>query len=277
MSKTAFIILATCILLTQIEAAPICDKAQKTSVLIYDGPGVSQESLHQTNMALETIFGSHYKIKKISPEQLISTDWEDETALLVFPGGADIPYTIALNGDGNRKIHQYVKNGGAFLGICAGSYYSGNYVEFACGTELEVKGERELSFFPGIVRGPILAPYNYKNPSGARAAKVIWGKEGAISEGDFFYVYYNGGGYFVDAAAKENIAILAKYDSSEDYAAIIECRIGKGKAILSGVHFEYDPNLLDSQDLYLKIIIPTLLQDNLNRLKLLNHLIERLI
>ena len=161
--------------------------------------------------------------------------------MFVLPGGADIPYTKWLNGKGNEKIRTYVEKGGSFLGICAGSYYAGNFVEFALGTPLEVKGVRELAFFPGTVKGPILAPYDYETSSGVRAAKISWKGGAPFKTNSTFVVYYNGGGYFAEAAREEHTKILASYSLGNDFPAIIEIQVGKGKAILSGVHFEYDP------------------------------------
>lgn len=242
------------------------------TVYIYAGPGVSQSSLSQTEHTMNLFLNSRYSIEQILPEQIIHDKWEEQAALLVIPGGADIPYMNALNGNGNRKIRAYVENGGAFLGICAGGYYGGHFVDFARRTDLEVVGERELSFFPGIVRGPILADYDYRNESGARAAKVVW--KGAKEA--HFTVYYNGGGAFVDAGQHSNITILASYDTQGEDAAIVECQVGSGKAILSGVHFEYDPDLMDSDDPYLQQIIPTIKEENSQRLLLIQHLLKRL-
>lgn len=244
-------------------------------VYIYAGPGVSKTSLKQTESTLNELLKSNYVIKQILPEQLINEDWEEHTALLIFPGGADTFYRNELNGKGNQKIKKYVENGGSYLGICAGGYYGGNFVEFAKGSFLEVLGERELSFFPGVVRGPILAPYNYNNESGARAAKITWKNSNTSKESDCL-VYYNGGGFFVDAYKKVNCNIIATYNTKEEEAAIIECKVGQGKVILSGVHFEYDPNMMDLNDPYLKEIIPNLKRENFERIKLINYLIELL-
>lgn len=252
-------------------------EASKTrTIYIYAGPGTSKSSLMQTENTMNVFLKSNYHIKQILPEQIIHDNWEKQTALLIIPGGADIPYLKTLNGAGNQKIRSYVENGGAFLGICAGGYYGGSFVDFAKGAPLEVLGKRELSFFPGVVRGPILADFDYKNESGARAAKVMWKNHSPFQKDSYFTVYYKGGGCFVDADKKNNITILACYDTEGQDAAIIECPVGSGKAILSGVHFEYDPNLMDADNQYLKEIIPAINRENSQRMKLIQHLLERL-
>lgn len=257
----------------------ICSACQKTHekiVFIYNGPGVSQESLKQTAAAVRKTLPA-YPIEYIGPLRVIHDSWEEKAALFILPGGADIPYMKELNGAGNQKIKSYVANGGAFLGICAGSYYAGAFVDFAKNTSLEVQGKRELAFFPGVVKGPILAQYDYLSQKGARAAQLTWVASKGFKEDEKFTVFYNGGGYFEEATKSPNTSVLAYYDEEKKLAGIIECRIGKGIVILSGAHFEYDPSLLDANDVYLKTVIPLISEDNYHREFLVKHLFERLL
>ena len=76
-------------------------------------------------------------------------------SLLVMPGGADLAYCEKLNGEGNALIRQFVENGGAYLGICAGAYYACNAIEWAMGTHQEIAGPRELAFYPAMASGPV--------------------------------------------------------------------------------------------------------------------------
>lgn len=167
-------------------------------------------------------------------------------------------------------IKQYVREGGSYLGLCAGGYYGASYVEFDKGGSLEVLGDRELKFFEGKAVGPILAPYDYKTNSGSRAAKlVVWGESMPNTK-----VYYNGGAYFHHAERYQNTEIVAWYESHK--AAIIKIRYGKGNVILSGVHFEYDPALLDNKDPYLKKIIPALQKEAASREVLVSRVYQLL-
>ena len=250
---------------------------QRKTVFIYNGPGVSEESLEQVELAVRGKLSSSYAVEQITSMRVINDPWEERAALFILPGGADIPYAQALNGLGNEKIRNYVAKGGTFLGICAGGYYAGKFVDFAKDTPLEVQGERELAFFPGVVKGPVLAPYDYLSQSGARGAQLIWDAEEAFAKGELFTVFYNGGGYFVGASECPDISVLAFYDTERSLPAIIHCRVGCGTAILSGVHFEYNPFLLDSQDPYLEKILPAIFQGNERRECLLTHLLERLL
>lgn len=137
---------------------------------------------------------------------------------------------------------------------------------------MEIKGKRELGFFPGIVKGP-LVPYDYKTNSGARAMEIEWIEKGSLSD-NLFSVYYNGGGYFADAEKYPNVKVLAVY-KKEKLPAIVECEVKDGKAVLSGVHFEYDASLI-KDDKYFENIIASLLQNNKKREKLLKMVFEHL-
>jgi glutamine amidotransferase-like uncharacterized protein len=97
-----------------------------------------------------------------------------------MPGGRDLPYVKKLQGQGNRNISDFVRNGGSYLGICAGAYYGCSLVQFAQGDSLlEVVGPRELAFFPGISQGPVFAGFDYASCAGAKAADIHLTQAGA--------------------------------------------------------------------------------------------------
>lgn len=246
-------------------------------IYIYNGPGVSEESLDHTEYTLKQILSENYLIKNISPKEVQSGNWINDAALFIMPGGADLPYLEHLRSLGNNQIKKFVKKGGAYLGFCAGAYYGGQSIEFALDSPLEVVGERELSFFPGKVIGPTLATYDYKTNSGARAALLQWRLKEDFPFKKNFLVYYNGGGHFENAHKYKNVKILANYDASTNpKAAIIQIVFGKGRVILSGVHCEYAPELLNDHDQYLASIKKQLLPADADRNVLMKTLIKRL-
>lgn len=175
------------------------------------------------------------QVDTLSTSELLEGRWIQHAAVLVMPGGADLPYCKHLNGKGNliikgkhsrtaadavqpaqlckpgvrvrcvwvvailplAKRHamqlmlcisrivgykqqaipniglkscttsraashlpaaccctaDFVHSGGSYLGLCAGAYFGCSRVVFEPGTPLEVVGDRELAFFPGIARG----------------------------------------------------------------------------------------------------------------------------
>lgn len=197
-------------------------------IAIYAGPGV----------------GASFPLKGllITPEELINSNWDQTFDLLIMPGGRDKPYHAALQGKGNAKIRSFVERGGTYIGICAGAYYGCKMVDFDRGEPLEVCEERELAFFSGSAIGPAYGKgtFDYGSQKGARAAKLQ-------TDLGAFHAYFNGGCYF--SGDFSQVRILARYlDLEGQPPAILECPIGKGKAILSGVHLETSSDSLDPKD-----------------------------
>jgi glutamine amidotransferase-like uncharacterized protein len=191
-------------------------------VFVYSGPGVCRQSL----VACRQLFSL---VEQIGPADVIRGEWMASASLFVLPGGADLPYCQHLNGDGNRIIRSFIEAGGRFLGICAGGYYAGSFVEYAKGTEREVVGKRELSFFPGRVCGPTI---------GMEKCYVTLSTP-LIQEEPL--CYYDRGGHFCLSSAMQNVEVLARYrEVGGAPAAVVYCSVGEGAALLSGVHVEYD-------------------------------------
>lgn len=62
----------------------------------------------------------------------------------------------------------FIKRGGAYLGLCAGAYYAAGYVCFGRDTPLHVEGQRELGLFPGIAFGSVAPGFDYTSEAGAQ-------------------------------------------------------------------------------------------------------------
>ncbi|MBO7642162.1 MAG: biotin--protein ligase [Alphaproteobacteria bacterium] len=210
------------------------------NILVYNDNGVDWSSLQWVSIFFKN---RGDKVKNVNADFLINNpEWMTQYDKIVIPGGADCPYHEKLKGTGCRNIKKFVENGGTYIGICAGGYFGCKKVEFALGTGLEVNEYRELAFFPGVARGPMLKPYVYDSEDGASAAKVR-----SLTDGSIFYSYHNGGSTFVlDEINQNGIEVLAEYADENNSPAVIRCKCGKGQAILSGIHFEADQKLLYS-------------------------------
>ena len=206
-----------------------------SDILIYNDKGVDPIGVENLLSWLNSFdMTRSFCIKQIDNSCIKNSSWENDTDLLIVPGGADIPYHRLLRGTGCSKIRNFVEAGGSYLGICAGAYFGCSEIEFALRTKIEVKQSRELCFFQGTASGPIFKPFCYGSEKGASAAKVY----SKIGE---FYSYYNGGCTF--SPIQENSAeILATYQEKDHKPAVVLCHCGKGKAILSGIHIEYSSN-----------------------------------
>ncbi|KAF9997118.1 biotin holocarboxylase synthetase [Entomortierella chlamydospora] len=221
------------------------------NILVYSGDGASKASIIHTVNSFRSLVGQYYDVMKIDDNGLLTEPWEESTSLLVIPGGRDLPYVRDLSGSTNDKIRKYVHAGGKFFGICAGAYYAADRINFEQGSPLEVQGSRDLKFFPGECRGAVYPGFVYGSEAGAKAAGIRLNKDMFAQEQLGFNetkVYFNGGGYFVDAEKYSGTQVLAWYnnepcqispDVATPKAAMIASQVGHGIAVLSGVHPEY--------------------------------------
>ncbi|KAL3232894.1 Biotin--protein ligase [Nakaseomyces bracarensis] len=226
------------------------------NVLVYEGRGTTPGSVRHVVDSLRMFLEPYYAVSTVTIRTLEQEPWMSKAAAIVFPGGRDLPYVS----DCKRiipKIRKFVNSyGGIYIGFCAGGYFGSSRVEFAKGDPtLEVVGDRELKFFPGITRGPVFGNFEYNSESGARAAKIM------VKDGTEFSTYYNGGSCFVDADLYDNVEVIARYGDNatvqfsddplstvKNAAAVVLCSVGKGKALLTGPHPEFTPSILEKNE-----------------------------
>jgi len=160
--------------------------------------------------------------------------------LLVMPGGADLYYVEKLSPKGNQLIRDYVENGGFYLGICAGSYYGCDTIEWAQDkAEHKICDKRELGFFKGKAVGPIY-PFLQDSDfdkSWNNVVPLLWNGQAPAKQDTIFYA---GGPVFIPDDDADYTALAYYEDLPEGHnLAIISCAVGKGRAILSSPHPEY--------------------------------------
>lgn len=236
------------------------------NILVYSDLGASPNSIKHTCNTLKSILGHVYDIIQIDRRVLQNEPWEVGCVMLVLPGGRDMPYCDALNGEPIKRIQKFINDGGRYLGLCAGAYFASASIEFEKGRALmEIIQPRELGLYPGISRGTVYPGFVYNSESGARSVAVALEMK-ALSQyyGDnllapkVIKMYYNGGGYFVHPEKYDNVTVLCRYnepsalctteDDPQGPAAAVHCKIGNGHALLIGTHPEYD---ITSEDLLL--------------------------
>ncbi|KAG8741822.1 biotin holocarboxylase synthetase [Ceratobasidium sp. 414] len=212
-------------------------------VLVYKGHGVSETSLFHTLATLNKILSPNYTVTAVDAKLLETQPWPASCALLVIPGGRDLPYAQHL-ACSIKKIKDFVNSGGAYLGICAGAYFGSSRVEWEVGTPLEVVGDRELKFFPGTCRGCAYPGFEYESEKGAQLLDITATIHGEGSEQTFEGIYYNGGGVFEGADTPQmralGVLVAARYPNGKP--AAVTCAVGRGTAALWGLHPEYSTN-----------------------------------
>ncbi len=227
-----------------------------SQIIIYVDEGVGGYSLrHLVRSLRKSVDLSKYSLKRMDAVALLKENWESETALFIVPGGRDVFYHNKLKGEGVERISAYIRGGGSFLGICAGAYFGASEIEFEKGGQFEVCAKRHLGLFPGRAVGPALGSnkYHIESDRGAEAALVHW------KEDYYAFTFYNGGCFFEEPERFAEVSVLGRYAELEQSpAAVVSCSVGKGRAILSGVHIEYDASHLNDDNPYFDHIVPKL-------------------
>lgn len=255
------------------------------NILVYDGPGTSGLSLRHTLHTLKTLLPL-YSVQRLSLDALLKEPWQGKAAMVVIPGGRDLPYCRDLEGAGIARLQAYVRAGGRYLGVCAGGYFGAQRVVFEPGTSLEVVGDRKLSFFPGTARGCVHPGFDYTSEQGSRAVTISYpmGSEGKEEQAT---VYYNGGcvfehqdGWEAQASQEGKVKAMAFYTDrpKEQAVAGVLSKVGQGQTLLLGVHPEYDPILMDENhpDYKEKRLVETLRAADEGRLGWMRHLLRSL-
>ena len=195
-------------------------------VALYHDEGVWLDGLIATERMLDWM-GIPWK--EIDAEEL------NERGLSGFeifwlPGGWAPDYSRKIRESGREAILQFVNQGGAYVGVCAGAYYAAATVVW--------EGERYL-YLLKLFRGEAVGPEIFPWPRyGMAELEMDPGHpinvKGPREETMLLY----GGGYFVPTALQE-MEIVATYKQT-GRPAIITFPYGRGKVLLLGVHPEIE-------------------------------------
>lgn len=142
-----------------------------TTIRVYNDIGTSTLCVYNTIHLFHHFFPCA-NVFVISSSEIKTSQWVENTDLLVIPGGEDLPYLDKLQMDGIELIKSFVLNGGKFLGICAGAYFSSSYIKFNANSQLPIEGERYLKFYEGNAIGPVYDGYQPNSESGAHIVKI---------------------------------------------------------------------------------------------------------
>ncbi|XP_005102561.1 uncharacterized protein TC_0305 [Aplysia californica] len=246
-----------------------------TTILIYNGKGSGAESAYLLLEALrQSLKKGRYDIRYVSPKEIIEGSWVARCRLIAFGGGYDRGFIQALGTEGTRNIKEFVQNGGSYLGLCAGAYFACDYIEFDKNGPLEVVGKRDLNFYPGDSIGPAFSGFCYNSKKGVHPVPIKY------KEMEPFDAYMQGGGYFqprIEHPRSLQVEDLGQYLTLPNQpAAVVKCRVGKGSAVLSGVHLEYTARLLKKDDPDLQKLIPRFLHSDRSRDTVFRDLLKEL-
>ena len=98
---------------------------------VYEGDGVGR-SCKDLLRALETKGKPNFEIIRIAPDK-IRQGGLSQVDVLIHPGGSGGKQGRALEAKGREAVREFVKQGGGFVGICAGAYVATNDYSWSLG------------------------------------------------------------------------------------------------------------------------------------------------
>ena len=193
------------------------------SVAIYNDTGVWRSGIDALELYLKSRGIDFTLVNATSIKDGILKNYN----ILIMPGGWAYDYWLALGPKGNEMIKSFVKNGGGYLGICAGAYYAARAIMWEAGIYHYSLGIANL-----VAIGP---KKGYPWPAEVML-RLNSTKEGIrLGLNKTFVAVYIGGPEFWYLS--KNITVLALY-GDDGKPAIVLAGYGKGRVALSGVHLE---------------------------------------
>lgn len=154
--------------------------------------------------------------------------------MVVIPGGWAVTYNNELGTTGIAEIRRFVREGGAFFGVCAGAYFACDKVTWE-GTTYDYS----LDLFDGTGVGPVeeiasWPNYDMSEISVNHSSDII----DFSGEPSTHSVMYYGGPYF-ESESQDGIHTLATF-SANSQSAMIAFEFNSGRVFLSGPHPEWE-------------------------------------
>lgn len=193
------------------QAAP---KPDKPIALVYAGPGSCSEAcsnaaaLQAEHVGLQVVF--------VGPQESDLSIFKN-AVVWIQPGGKSSVVSKNMTAELKQAIRDFVAQGGAYVGFCAGGFFATEYIrdKEAIGLGL-LPGKSFL--YAGVSDSPVILP-------------LTW--NGVLRD-----IYWEGGPYFT-ATEKEGVEILATYPDGS--AATLRTHYGKGRVAVTGAHPEAPP------------------------------------
>ncbi len=198
---------------------------------IYNGPGTKND----TFLGLEKLFARRgtMTVRPVGPADIRGGALGQFDAV-VFPGGSGSKQARALGDEGRRRVIAFVKEGGGFMGICAGAYLaSADYSWSLKIADVKVIDRKHWKRGTGVIKMEMTA-----------AGQAILGKRKQMD------IYYANGPLLAPAGRDDlpDGTVLARYRTEitehgpagvmKDTPAVVAGVFGRGRVILFGPHPE---------------------------------------
>lgn len=212
----------------------------KISVAIYDDEGCWADGITAFEKFLDWKGASYHRLngKDIRFGKLNNIDYD----IIYIPGGMANFYYKRMQDGGVNSLREFVKNGGGYIGICAGAYFAADSIIWENG-----KYNYNLDLFDGIAYGSIKEIIPWDNYTLTNITLNLDNQLSKFQKKQYTTLYYGGPAFLPHN--NSNINILATWDSFQNKPAIINFKYGEGRVFLTGPHLEIEENSLrDGQD-----------------------------
>ncbi len=107
---------------------PPIEAFKSFSIGIYSGLGAGEEGVKNIKENIQNILG--VQIMELDAEDIGDSDLSSFD-VIIFSGGSGSKQAETIGGKGKENIRTYIKNGGGYLGICAGAYLATSGFDWA--------------------------------------------------------------------------------------------------------------------------------------------------
>jgi len=203
---------------------------REAHIALYSDRGVWPESVQAAERMFQWM---GYSTDRIDADD-VKDGVLDNFALLCVPGGNMYQYAQDLSSIGIENMRSFVREGGAYLGLCGGAYFAAQKVVWQ-GNQLPMLS---LELFPGTSQGPFdeIVPY----PDSTMCLVNIVDATHPITqaEPDSVWILYFWGPALLPEEDAE-VTILGRYESI-DQPAMLALQYGAGRVFLIGTHPEIE-------------------------------------
>ena len=206
------------LLLCLLISSPLFAQSLKPKALVYGGPGACEEDC--VAGAVESARLAGFNPVLVYPETFDPSDFKD-AKVWIQPGGKASQASFAMGSTMLAAIRAYVKNGGGYVGYCAGAFLSTAKIGSTGNTGLGIVPGRTILFnAPNYIT---MEKMEIKANSGALTSRQI---------------YWEGGPYFTfTETEKKYVSVRHKYLRTGQIGAVRR-HYYNGRVFVTGAHPE---------------------------------------
>lgn len=203
---------------------------QTVSIALYSDQGTEPNCIIATTNMFEWM---DHSVELISSEDIID-DCLKNFDLVCFPGGDMYQYSQDLSSEGISRVKSFISDGGGYIGICGGGYFTAEEV-YWMGNLLPMES---LELFEGSSEGPVdeFASSGYHTMSQINLLETD--HPITQSEQNPAWILYWIGPKFIPENPSE-VVILGEYDSG-NHAMMLAFEYGSGRVFIIGTHPEFE-------------------------------------